>query len=421
MVNGKLSDGWTWADVEDLSKNIQYGYTESANDKPVGPKFLRITDIQDGKVNWDTVPYCECSDEEAGRYLLASGDIVFARTGATTGKSFLITNPPKAVFASYLIRLRLQEAINTKYFSYFLDSPDYWSQIMQVRKGSAQPGVNATILAKLKVPVAPLPEQERIVAKIEELFTQLDAGTSALEKVQAGLRRYKASVLKTAVEGKLGIQNDEGRRGEGGLPQGWRWVTLEEVSLDANYGTSQKCDYEPTKYPVVRIPNIISGSIDLSDLKYAIDGSGLHEKDSLQPGDLLIVRTNGSKDLIGRSAMIRKGLRSPLYFASYLIRYRIKDYDNNGAWISSIWDSPFIRKELESRVATTAGQYNLNIAKLNKLRIPLPPLEEQRQIVAEVERRLSVAREVESAVEGALVRASRLRQAVLKSAFEGNL
>ena len=114
MKNGaqRLPDGWAWNTVKDLSKNIQYGYTESANVEPVGPKFLRITDIQGGKVDWDTVPYCVCSDDEAGKYLLESGDIVFARTGATTGKSFLISNPPKAVFASYLIRLRLQEEVN---------------------------------------------------------------------------------------------------------------------------------------------------------------------------------------------------------------------------------------------------------------------------------------------------------------------
>jgi hypothetical protein len=113
--------------------------------------------------------------------------------------------------------------------------------------------------------------------------------------------------------------------------------------------------------------------------------------------------------------------RHSLAKLQYLIRYRIKDYENNGAWISSIWDSSLVRAELESMVATTAGQYNLNIAKLNKLRFPLPPLEEQRQIVAEVERRLSVAREVESLLEKALARAVRLRQAVLKSAFEGKL
>jgi type I restriction enzyme S subunit len=92
-----------------------------------------------------------------------------------------------------------------------------------------------------------------------------------------------------------------------------------------------------------------------------------------------------------------------------------------GSQITTIWDSPFIRTELEKMVATTAGQYNLNIAKLNKLSIPLPPLEEQRRIVTDVERRLSVAREVQTAVEAALLRASRLRQAVLKSAFEGRL
>jgi type I restriction enzyme S subunit len=247
----------------------------------------------------------------------------------------------------------------------------------------------------------------------------LEAGTSALAKVQAGLRRYKASVLKAAFEGRL--VNVNLGIGEGGLPEGWHWVTLEEISSDANYGTSQKCDYNPNDFPVIRIPNIVSGKIDLGDLKYAIDGSGLREKDSLEPGDLLIIRTNGSKDLIGRSAMVQIHLNISLYFASYLIRYKIEDHANIGAWISTIWDSPFIRTGLERMVATTAGQYNLNIAKLNKLSIPLPPLEEQRRIVAEVERRLSVARQVESSVEAALARSARLRQSILKHAFEGKL
>ncbi len=399
MVNGnqQLPDSWTWATVEDLSKNIQYGYTESANAEPVGPKFLRITDIQGGKVNWDAVPYCECSDDELGKYLLESGDIVFARTGATTRKSFLITNPPEAVFASYLIRLRLQEAINKKYFSYFLDSPDYWSQIMQVRKGSAQPGVNAAILAKLKVPVAPLPEQERILAKIEELFTQLESGTSALERVQAALRRYRASVLKAACEG---------------------WTTVGELSQKIQYGTSEKADLDSSGVPVLRMGNIQEGQLDFSNLKYLPEDAPSVKDLILEHDDLIFNRTN-SAELVGKTA-VYKSNHPRATFASYLIRVKFADAcipDYISYYINSLHG----RKYIASVVSQQVGQANVNGTKLANMPIPLPPLEEQHRIVAEVERLLSVARQVESAVEGALVRAARMRQAVLKSAFEGRL
>src|SRR3990170_653698 len=199
----ELPEGWCWATVGDLARNIQYGYTESAREESVGPKFLRITDIQYGRVNWDSVPYCKISDQEIDKYILKPGDIVFARTGATTGKSYLITDCPKTVFASYLIRLRLPETIDAKYFALFLDSPIYWAQIMTVRKGSAQPGVNATILATLTVPLPPLTEQRRIVAEVER---RLSVEAQVEVAVEAGLKRagrLRQAVLKSAFGGKL--------------------------------------------------------------------------------------------------------------------------------------------------------------------------------------------------------------------------
>ena len=102
--NNGLPSGWAWTTVGDIAKKIQYGHTESANANQVGPKFLRITDIQERSVDWGTVPFCVCTDDQHEKYRLNAGDIVFARTGATTGKSFLIQNPPDSVFASYLIR-----------------------------------------------------------------------------------------------------------------------------------------------------------------------------------------------------------------------------------------------------------------------------------------------------------------------------
>jgi len=205
----ELPEGWGWASIAQLAENIQYGYTESAKHAPVGPKFLRITDIQDGRVNWDTVPYCECPEGKHTKYRLGPSDIVFARTGATTGKSYLITHCPDAVFASYLIRLQMNKSLNVKYLALFLDSPLYWPQIMTVRKGSAQPGVNATILATLHVPLPPLPEQHRIVAEVERRLSVVAALAASVSAALARARRLRQAVLKQAFEGRLVEQHPD--------------------------------------------------------------------------------------------------------------------------------------------------------------------------------------------------------------------
>jgi len=161
-------NGWEDVKVGDVCEKPQYGYTESAKLEAVGPKFLRITDIQNGNVDWKNVPYCFCNDIE--KYQLKNGDIVFARTGATVGKSYLIKDSPKnAIFASYLIRLRATEKILPDFLYYFFQSPDYWRQITQGQVGGAQPNVNGTKLAKIKFPLPPLPEQNKIVKYLDSL------------------------------------------------------------------------------------------------------------------------------------------------------------------------------------------------------------------------------------------------------------
>ncbi len=157
----KPCKGWVVKSVSELCDKPQYGYTASAATEPIGPHLLRITDIQDGLVNWKTVPYCDCPQPE--KYLLEKDDILFARTGATTGKSFLIEECPTAVFASYLIRLRVREWVTPQYLYTFFQSPSYWEQISANAVGSAQPNCNATKLAAIKVAIPSLEEQHRIV------------------------------------------------------------------------------------------------------------------------------------------------------------------------------------------------------------------------------------------------------------------
>jgi type I restriction enzyme S subunit len=196
------TEEWDYKLVKKLCEKPQYGYTESAQLERVGPKFLRITDIQNGTVNWDTVPYCACDD--ADKYRLKPGDILFARTGATTGKSFLVKECPETVFASYLIRLRLQPGLEPEYLYWFFQSPQYWSQVHEVKKGSAQANMNGQKLSNIAVPVAPSQEErKRIVAYLDGLQAQVDELTAWQDATQAELEALLPAVLDKAFRGEL--------------------------------------------------------------------------------------------------------------------------------------------------------------------------------------------------------------------------
>lgn len=211
-IAGDLPDGWTWVTVEKIAQKIHYGYTESATDDPIGPKFLRITDIQNNSVNWNSVPYCRIDEIKQQQYLLRENDLVFARTGATVGKSFLIRGDiPDAVFASYLIRIVLEKEINAKFIYTFFQSQSYWMQIHQGKVGSGQPNVNAKILSQITLPLPPLLEQQGIVSEVE---SRLSVADEVEKTVTAELKRaeqLRQSILKKAFSGKLVPQdpNDE--------------------------------------------------------------------------------------------------------------------------------------------------------------------------------------------------------------------
>ena len=212
MIASDLPDGWTWVTVEKIAQQIHYGYTESATNDPIGPRFLRITDIQNNSVNWDSVPYCQIDEIKQQQYLLKENDLVFARTGATVGKSFLIQGSiPDAVFASYLIRIVLEKEINAKFVYTFFQSQSYWMQIHQGKVGSGQPNVNAKILSQITLPLPPLSEQQAIVSEVE---SRLSVADEVGKTVTAELKRaeqLRQSILKKAFSGKLVPQdpNDE--------------------------------------------------------------------------------------------------------------------------------------------------------------------------------------------------------------------
>lgn len=212
--------------IGEMCERPQYGFTASAALEPIGPKFVRITDLQDGKIDWVSVPFCKCEDPE--KYTLGESDILFARTGATTGKTYLVRNPQLAVFASYLIRLRPKPNIEAGYLYSFFQSDNYWSQISEEKEGSAQPNVNGEKLTALVIPKAdpalqqaiadfihcvrrrqdgdsvelpelppPLAERRRIVARIEELSQKIERARELRKQAAEEVESLAASWLNS--------------------------------------------------------------------------------------------------------------------------------------------------------------------------------------------------------------------------------
>ena len=174
----EIPEGWAWCRMLSISENIHYGLTASADFSKQDIRLLRITDIQDGRVNWDSVPGCQGSPKKKENYSLRKGDILIARTGGTVGKSFLVEDLDcKAVFASYLVRvIPIYNSISF-YLKQYLGSPPYWNQLNDATIG-AQPNVSGTKLKKLVVPLPPLAEQTVIVERVESLLAscrQLEA------------------------------------------------------------------------------------------------------------------------------------------------------------------------------------------------------------------------------------------------------
>ena len=203
----ELPKGWVWTTVGEISQSILYGVSESAKSHGAY-KLLRITDIQNNFVNWKTVPFTDYDESKAESYLLKDGDILFARTGATVGKSYLVTNlQENAIYASYLIRVQTYNQVLPEFVKYFFESGYYWSQILCNSVGIGQPNVNGTILANLMLPIPPIKEQKRIVKELTKWLRIIDKIDRGKESLQDSIKHAKSKILDLAIHGKLVPQN----------------------------------------------------------------------------------------------------------------------------------------------------------------------------------------------------------------------
>jgi len=380
-----MKHGWELKELAAVS-SISYGYTESASSKPVGPRFLRITDIQDDRVDWGMVPYCNISSADIPKYRLSSGDIVFARTGATTGKSFLVDSPPEAVFASYLIRLRLlDKKLLPEFVSLFFQTDGYWAAIRSGSAGSAQGGFNATKLGALAIPVPPLAEQQRIIRILDEAFEAI-----ATAKANAETNLQNARALFDSH--RYAVFQQRG--------SGWVETTLDKLAtnLDSRRIPITKSARKSGEYPYYGA----SGIVDYVD-HYIFEGN------------TLLVSEDGA-NLLMRS--------TPIAF-SVTGKYWV----NNHAHILKFENMPtqrFVEFYLESikldEYITGAAQPKLNQSALNSIPIPIPKnIEAQAKIVESIESLQKETGRLASIYERKLAALDQLKKSLLFQAFSGAL
>ena len=374
-----------------ISKSILYGVSESA--KASGKyKLLRITDIQNNSVHWDSVPYTDFDENKANSYLLNDGDILFARTGATVGKSYLVQGlTEEAIYASYLIRVQTYDVVLPQYVKFYFESGYYWEQIEQESVGVGQPNVNGTILGNLHIPIPPIHEQCRIVSELTKWMGIIDVIEQGKTDLQTVIKQAKSKILDLAIHGKLVSQNptdepaselikrinpkaeitcDNGHYQN--LPNGWAICKLSDLCKIENGFAFSSNNYKTEGTPLVRISNIVNNSIDLTECVYIQNKTD--DRFIVSKGDLLIAMSGAATGKMGIYSYEE---------ASYLNQRvgNIKILYNS--LLLSGYRDVYMQSKVDDilKLAYGGAQPNISAYVIGNFEFLLPPIDEQKRII----------------------------------------
>ena len=413
----ELPKGWEWTTVGEISKSILYGVSESAKSKGEY-KLLRITDIKNNAVDWNTVPYTDYDEHKANAYLISDGDILFARTGATVGKSYLVKGlQDKAIYASYLIRVQTFNEILPEYVKYFFESGFYWEQIQRDSIGIGQPNVNGTTLSQLALSIPPINEQHRIVNELGSWLNIIDVIDNGKAELQIAIKRVKSKILDLAIHGKLVPQdpNDEpasellkriNSKAEitcdnpqyGKLPfkipNSWEWCRLGTVNEIARGGSPRPIkDYltnDVSGINWIKIGDTTKDGKYIDSVKEKIRPEGAKKSRFVHKGDFLLTNSMsfGRPYILNVDGCIHDGwlVISPIgnAYTSDFLYYLLS--------------SSFAFEQF-ANVASGGVVTNLNSDKVADTKFPLPPINEQERIVAKTEELFAQLDKIESSLQ----------------------
>ncbi|NQY65225.1 MAG: restriction endonuclease subunit S [Alteromonadaceae bacterium] len=473
QVVNELPSGWNNTQLKVISSDVSYGYTASSSQEKIGPHLLRITDIQNNQVNWSTVPFCQIDEIKLPQYKVEKDDLLFARTGATVGKSYLVNGDvPNSVYASYLIRVRCFEGSNIRYMAHFFNSPKYWNQITEFSSGIGQPSVNGTKLKELQIPLAPLAEQKRIVEKLDSLLAQVDTIQQRLNNLPEIIKRFRQSVLAAAVSGKLTEQwrgenktqisdddfhvqveqyrydtwieeklrkykekdklpkNDTWKKkyiapvtpktDNENLPNGWIPEVLEGlVYISARIGWKglKASEYTEEGPLFLSVHGLNYGQyVDLDKSFHISEERYLESPEIMLKNEDILLCKDGAG--IGKIGIVR-GLEEKSSINSSLLLIRAGKFFNT-KFLFYFLSGPTIQALVQERMTGRAVPH-LFQRDVKEFVLSVPPIEEQTEIVRLVEQYFALADTLEKNLSNAKQRVDNLTQSILAKAFKGQL
>ena len=437
-----VPNGWEWERWGNISQSIQYGYNAPALEHGA-IKMVRISDIQENCVLWDNVPYCQIEENDIDTYLLKVNDILFARTGGTVGKSFLVEEvPEKAIYAGYLIRTRYSSLLNPRYMKSFMESQLYWEQLKNGTIATAQPNCNGKTLAKMLLPIPPTKEQDRIVEKLTQLSSFLDNYGLCQDRLNLLNKeikeQFKKSILQEAIQGKLvpqltkegtaqdlleqikieklnlvkvgklkksalatsvifrGDDNKYWEKSEDGavcideeipfeIPSNWAWVRLDDICSFIHRGKSPQ--YSPIKkYPVVAQKCNQWAGFSIEKAKFIEPKSITSYNDEyfLQDRDLMWNSTG--LGTLGRMA-IYYTILNPYELAvadSHVTVIRPYKTHIVSEYLYYYFASNTVQSVIEDKSDGSTKQKELATKTVKSYLVPLPPFVEQLRIVQKI-------------------------------------
>ncbi|MFE9288221.1 restriction endonuclease subunit S [Streptomyces olivaceus] len=412
---GELPDSWSWVTLADvLSEPLVNGRSVKTMDG--GFPVLRLTAISGGKIDLGEAKEGAWTAEQAGPFLVQHGDFLLSRGNGSkrlVGRGGLVGDVAHQVaFPDTMIRVRLaQELISSSYFQFLWESPLIRMQVeARARTTAGIYKVNQAILETVALPLPPLAEQRRIVEALEEQLSRLDAAERAVARV---LRRQ---VLLA------GTVRDRIVRAEGELPEGWAWRSLRDVVRRVEAGKSFRCDPQPAaddEWGVIKVSAMTWGEFRQEEQKAVPIGRLIDARHEISAGDILVSRAN-TPEYVGAPVLVRR-TRSRLLLSDKSLRL-VPAPGVSRDWLITVLSAPLVRRQISAKATGSKDSMrNISQKDLLSVRIPVPPVKSQPLLAEYADEALSGIGGMAREAEHALARAAKLRAAILRRAFAGQL
>ena len=380
------------------------GFSFKSSDwKPGGVPVIKIANVRDGDVTLDGCSFVDAKIAAlSSAYAIQKGDLLMTLTGEIGAMGFYKLDT-EARLNQRLCKVSTKntEELSLEYVHYFLTSPTARQTMWQMSKGAAQANISIKDIATLVIPLPPLEAQRAIVEALDDHLSLLDKALAEVRLAQYNSRLLVMASLEKVIDGRL--------------PR----VRLGDITVSSGYGTSTKCVAGGPGVPVARIPNLINGTIDMTDEKRAQSAGVDLTNLMLTEGDLLVIRTNGSQNLVGKTAVVPENISAS--FASYLIRFKVDKTRVHPKWVHAMFGSLEVRQQVVELSASSAGQYNLGLSKLNSIAIPLPDIDAQTKLLQELDKINSHLDSLNREQVELASHIKTLRRTILNKAFTGGI